>query len=109
MQASARFEMLVGSIIVPIGIGEREVRGLIIVKELFSDEFGAYSPPLLGLAGETGVPVIALDYAELQAYTTMNGAGKFFEAFDRVFAHGQQAGDFPRLRIWLDNDEDTDD
>ena len=109
MQASARFEMLVGSIIVPIGIGEREVRGLIIVKELFSDEFGAYSPPLLGLAGETGVPVIALDYAELQAYTTMNGVGKFFEAFDRVFAHGQQAGEFPRLRIWLDNDEDIDD
>lgn len=108
MKTSAHFEMLVGSIIAPVEIGDREVRALVVVKELFSDEFGAYSPLLLRLSEDTDVPVIALDYAELQSYTSMSSTEKFFEAFDRVSDHGQRTGEFPRLRIWLANDEELD-
>jgi hypothetical protein len=107
MQSASPFEMIVGHIVLPVAIGKREVRALIVVKELFNDEFGAYSPAILDLAKETGIPCIALDYPELQAYTGMSSREKFFEAFDLVYKHGQETGALPRLRIWAVGDGDT--
>lgn len=105
MQSASPFEMIVGNLVVPVKMKGRRVRALIVVKELFNDEFGAYSPPLLQLSRETGIPCIALDYAELQAYTAMSSREKFFEAFDLVYKHGQEAGQLPRLRIWMTAEE----
>lgn len=93
--------MIVGNIVVPVELGGRQVRALIVVKELFNDEFGEYSLPILQLSKETGIPCIALDYSELQVYTGVSSRGKFFEAFDLVYNHGQETGQLPRLRIWM--------
>jgi hypothetical protein len=107
MQSASPFEMIVGNIVLSVEIGSRQVRALIVVKELFNDQFGEYSPPILQLSKETAIPCIALDYPELQAYTGMSSREKFFEAFDLVYNNGQKIGELPRLRIWMAADEDT--
>ncbi|MHB1023450.1 MAG: hypothetical protein ACYC46_07725 [Acidobacteriaceae bacterium] len=99
-------KLIVSGELTEVEIGDRDVRALIVVKELFDDEYSVYSPPIINLSKETGVPCIALDYPELQAYTGMSSREKFFEAFDLVYAHAQETGQLPRLRIWnVDDDE----
>jgi hypothetical protein len=84
-----------------IDISSRTVRALIVVKELFNDEYSGYTPRILKLWKEAQIPCIALDYAELQMYAThLSGEESFFQAFDRVFSHGVKTEQFPRLRIW---------
>lgn len=91
---------------VEIDITNHRLRALIVLKELFNDEYSIYSPPILDLSRETGVPCIALDYGELQMYTQLRSQSHFFEAFDVVYSHGSKTGEFPKLRIWLTNDEE---
>ena len=75
-------------------------RTIAVVKELFNDEFASYSPPILQLAKETGVPSIALDYSELNMYSAnLSGEESFVAAIDRVFSFGREHGELPRLRI----------
>lgn len=94
-------KMVVGGEALEIDIGSRTVRALIVVKELFNDEYSVYTPCILKLWKEAQIPCIALDYAELQMYVTrLSNEGSFLEAFDRVFSHGVRTGQFPRLRIW---------
>lgn len=76
-----------------------EFRGLIVVKELFNDDFDQYTPLLMEVFKDSGVPCIALDYFELVSYVRGLDADGFFGAFNRVFSHGLETGMFPRLRI----------
>ena len=81
-------------------IGDRELRTLVLVKELFDDEFSVYSQIILEFVQSTSIPCIALDYSELNMYTAnLRDENSFFEAYDRVFTYGIQNGVFPRLRI----------
>jgi hypothetical protein len=80
----------------------REIRSLVIVKELFNDEYSVYSDIILPMAEETQVPCIPLDYTELHMYTSnLREEDDFFSAYDRVFFHGVESGIFPRLRFGL--------
>jgi hypothetical protein len=75
-------------------------RTIAVVKELFNDEFASYSPPILQLGKETGVPSIALDYSELNMYTAnLSCEESFVAAIDKVFNVGRERGELPRLRI----------
>ena len=79
---------------------EKEVYSLLIVKELFDDDYDIYSPPMLKLANDTDIPCIALSYSELHQYTNhLRGDEAFFGAYMRVFMHGLETGMFPRLRL----------
>lgn len=101
LKSMSPLKLLVGGETIEIDIKERSVRALIIVKELFNDEYSNYSTPILELSKETHVPCIALDYPELQSYTTvLSSKESFFQAIDRVFTHGRETGMFPRLRLW---------
>lgn len=81
-------------------IGSRKIRTLIIVKELFNDEFAEYSPPIIATVKSISTPCIALDYAEFNLYTSRLADEKeFFDAYDKVYSHGVLNGEFPRLRI----------
>lgn len=78
----------------------KNVYSLIVVKELFDDEFDEYTPKLLDVSHDTGAPCIALSYSELYQYTAhLRGDEAFFGAFLRVFDHGVRTGMFPRLRL----------
>lgn len=80
----------------------REMRSLVVVKELFNDEYLDYSDMILPMAKETQVPCIPLDYTELHMYTSnLSEEDDFFSAYDRVFYHGVESGMFPRLRFGL--------
>jgi hypothetical protein len=83
-----------------IKIGNRTLRTLVVVKELFNDGFSIYSSLILSSVKLTKVPCIALDYSELNIYTSnLVDEFSFFEAYDRVSNYGIQNGVFPRLRI----------
>jgi hypothetical protein len=71
-----------------------------VVKELFNDEYSSYSPPVLQLSREIGVPCVALDYAELSMYTAhLADEESFVAALDKVQSVALQTGMLPRLRI----------
>ena len=93
--------LIVGGEAVEIDLSERELRALVVVKELFEDEFHLYSVPILELAREIAVPCIALDYAELHRWATrLDSEESFIEAFDRVYSLASRRGVLPRLRVW---------
>uniref|UniRef100_A0A9E7ZWC5 NERD domain-containing protein n=1 Tax=Bosea sp. NBC_00436 TaxID=2969620 RepID=A0A9E7ZWC5_9HYPH len=85
-----------------IDLGDRDLVGLIIVKELFNSEYSVYSPPVLGLFNETAVPCFVLDYPELHSYTVhLADEAAFISALNQVFSVGIERGEFPRLRFGL--------
>ncbi|KPC27625.1 Uncharacterized protein ABJ99_0121 [Pseudomonas syringae pv. cilantro] len=85
---------------VAISLEGKKLYGLIVVKELFSDDYDEYTPPMLEVYEATGVPCITLSYNELHQYTRhLGGEEVFMEAFMKVFDHGLKTGVFPRLRV----------
>jgi hypothetical protein len=101
-------KMIVGNETVEVELNSLQIRALIVVKELFNDAYGSYTPPILSLSRETQVACVALDYSELHMYSKhLRGEEAFFNAFDRVFGHGVETGMFPRLRIWRDETADS--
>jgi len=101
----------------PVIINENEINihwmgkniySLLIVKELFDDNYDAYTTPMLKLSKDTGIPCIALSYSELHQYTAhLRGDDAFFEAYTRVFTHGYETGMFPRLRLHHPRESDN--
>lgn len=95
-------KMLVGEKVTELMLDGLELRSLIVVKELFNDEYSIYSHAILSMAEQTHVPCIALDYTDLHMYTAyLRSEDLFFEAYDVVFANGIKTGAFPRLRFGL--------
>lgn len=83
-----------------IDICKRTLRALIVVKELFKDEYSLYSPPILELSKEIHIPCIAIDYSELiDCMKHLHTEDAFFEAFDIAFKQGFISGQFPRFRF----------
>ena len=85
-----------------IDLADRELVSLIVVRELFVDQYSDYSPSILDLAKRTGVPCIPLEYMELHMYTKfLADEEAFFKAFYQVFDFGNTRGEFPRLRFGM--------
>lgn len=94
--------MTVGGVEVALSLNGRSPRGLVVTKELFSQDYSDYTPALLQLSGESGVACVALDYPELHMYTAhLSDEDSFLGALDRVYAVGSELGTFPRLRFGL--------
>ena len=84
-----------------IPIGGRDVVGLIIVKELFDDEFAVYSRHAFKLFEDTGVPCLILDYPQFHAYTlNRQTEDSFIETLKYVLAFARKNNKFPRVRFW---------
>jgi hypothetical protein len=86
--------ILLDKIPVTIKRGTRQLIGLIVVKELFDDDYPACSTPVLKLVRELELPINLLDYSQLhvltQNFTTpthfING---LFNALDLALEHEQ--------------------
>lgn len=79
-----------------------QLNALIIVKELFSDQFNEYSPLLLDLVRDKNVPCIALDYPELYQYCAqLQGEEPFFNIYDVVMEYAMKHDEYPRIRFGL--------
>ena len=83
-----------------IPIGSSDVVGLIIVKELFNDEFAVYSPLAFKLFEETGVPCLIMDYPQFHAYTLKRrNEVSFIQTLTHVLAFARENNEFPRVRF----------
>jgi len=104
--SSSHIKMIIDEKEREIKIGDRQLRTLVLVKELFDDGFSIYSPIILSLVKSTSIPCIALDYSELNIYTSkLADEFSFFEAYDRISNYGIQYGIFPRLLILPNHEE----
>ena len=80
----------------------RRVVGLIVVKELFVDEYSVYSKFAFDLFERTGVKCFILDMIELHAFAFHCRTEELFlEALEDVFVFAQKHGQFPRSRFGL--------
>lgn len=97
-----RMQMEEGEI--AVDLDNRNVLGLVVVRELFNDSYDAYSSALFESLDKTGQPCIALDYPELQQYATYcNNEELFLGAYFQVFDAAHQHSEFPRLRFGLND------
>lgn len=85
-----------------IDISGLEVMALVVVKELFNNQYIEYSELLLDLFEDKAVPCIALDYPELYLFCVhLRNEDSFFAAFNTLLAHAVTHGSYPRLRFGL--------
>jgi hypothetical protein len=98
--SSSPMRMLVGARTVEVPLAGLLQRALIVVKELFQDEYRHYSKVVLENVARTQVPCIALDFGELHQFTShLSGEDEFFRVYDEVYFRGKQTGVLPRLRF----------
>jgi hypothetical protein len=102
IRSTSPLQMLVLGEEVFIDLAGRELVSLIVVRELFADQYSDYSPPILDLIESTEVACIPLDYMELHMYTKfLDDENAFFAAFYHVFENAIARGEFPRLRFGM--------
>lgn len=90
----------IGARRIQVPVAHHKWRALIVVKELFSIDWRFYSDATLKLGREIGIPCVALDYAELNMYTSnLREEYQFVAALERVFKDGDRTGMLPRLRV----------
>ena len=81
---------------------ERPVIGLVIVKELFIDEYEVYNRFAFDALRKTGSKCFIMDMTEFHGLTFFcRTEGRFFGALANVFSHAQSHGQFPRSRFGL--------
>ncbi|MGQ0697474.1 MAG: hypothetical protein ACT4PZ_04450 [Panacagrimonas sp.] len=78
----------------------KALHALIVVKELFDNDFDEYTPPILELTKQIEMPCIVLSFTELHQFTkNLGNENNFLGAYWRIFDHGLETGMFPRLRV----------
>ncbi|MBY0475108.1 MAG: hypothetical protein K2Q13_08635 [Nitrosomonas sp.] len=98
----SRLEFLINGKQYSINTKELEVKALVVVKELFNDQYGEYSSLLLDFFRDKAVSCIALDYPELYQFCSrLQNEDAFFEAYNTVMTHAVKYGEYPRLRLGL--------
>ncbi|WP_215407518.1 hypothetical protein [Janthinobacterium sp. JC611] len=93
-------KMIIDDEEITIDLAKRSILSLVIVRELFNDSFEEYSKSLFELFDKINLPCVALDYAELNRYTSYcEDANEFVNAYFEVFNFALDNGIFPRLRF----------
>ncbi|MGM5022145.1 hypothetical protein [Tardiphaga sp. 367_B4_N1_1] len=83
-----------------IEIGARALRGALVVRELFDDEYKPSSKPVLKVIHQTQVPCVLVDYAGLFAMArNLSTPEELINGFDRLHAVAVQHGEFPKPRF----------
>ena len=85
-----------------VSLAGRSVIGLVVVKELFPDEYSTYSEIAFDLFDRTGVRCFTLDMMELHSFTFhCRTEERFLDALGDVFVSARRNGRFPRSRFGL--------
>ena len=85
-----------------VSISGRDVFGLVIVKELFDAERPTYSPLVLTVFEETGIPCLLLDQMEFQQLTFFRSTEeRLVRTLWEIFSVARGRGVFPRSRFGL--------
>ncbi len=83
-----------------VDLADRVICGLVVVREMFDDDYKACSAPVLAVANACGQPCVLLDYSALHVMALhlpsparlMNG---FYQLFDVAMKHGE----YPKPRF----------
>ncbi len=88
-----------GENIMEVNTSEKQLIGIIVIKELFNDAFEDYSAIAHGLMETSQVPAVFFDYPELNMMTLhCNNEEKFLDAIHQILSFAMESGQFPRLR-----------
>ncbi len=99
---SGRLEFLIDGVQHTIDTKRLTIKTLIVVKELFNDQYKEYSKLLLEFSQDKAIPCIALDYPEFYQFCAhLQNENAFFDAYKTVIAHATKHGEYPRLRFGL--------
>lgn len=99
--------VLVGSSEVTIDLADRKVYGMVVVKELFTDQYKEYSEIVLPAAKAMGIPCVPMDYSEFIDFTHHAGDEDFFfGALDKLADKAAEVGQCPRSRFGLVHPEE---
>jgi hypothetical protein len=100
IRSRSTLTLLVGGKTTEISLKGRTLWGLVVLNETFDTEYSVYSPPLLALARESGIPCLLLGYHELHNFlhhrhTEAELVATFRRTFDFALKHNQ----YPRSRF----------
>jgi hypothetical protein len=88
-----------GNEVVEVNIAGKQMIGIMVIKELFNDEFEAYSAITYDLVEKTRVPAVFYDYPELNLMTLhCQSEDKMLSAIHQVYSFAMENELFPRLR-----------
>lgn len=83
-----------------IPLEDRYIIGLVVLREMFDDQFKDYSAPVLRLMLDAERPCLVLDYAALHILTCSLGSWEaLVGALDNMVTFGLEHGEFPRPRF----------
>lgn len=84
----------------PIDIRGRHIFGLIVVREMFDDDFRSCSTPVLTVSEETQQPCVLIDYAALHTMALyLPSEEKFLGGLMQIFETALKYGEFPKPRF----------
>jgi len=92
--------LLIDGRLVEFDLSSKKLYSIIVVKELFDQDYSEYASPLLKVNEDTGVPCVALSYGELHDFTVLLSHEKdFFDAYMAMFNYALETGVFCKLLI----------
>ncbi|SHN20850.1 hypothetical protein SAMN05216593_11381 [Pseudomonas asturiensis] len=85
---------------IQVDFSDKPMLGIVIVKELFTDMYDAYSERALAFMDKHQIPVVFFDYSELEVLTRRcETEAAFLSACHAVFRFAVENGEYPKLRF----------
>ncbi len=85
--------------VLEVDITNKQLLGIVVVKELFNDSFTNYSAIIYDLIEKSKTPAVFFDYPEFNMMTLhCKSEGKFLDAIHQIFSFAMDNQQFPRLR-----------
>jgi hypothetical protein len=83
-----------------VPIAGRAICGLVVVREMFDDDYEACSAPVLAVAQGWGAPCVLLDYTALHVMTLhLSTPIRLFNGLHRLFDVALERGEYPKPRF----------
>ena len=83
-----------------IDVADRAVVGVVVVREMFDDDYKACSAPVLAVANVCERPCVLLDYAALHLMALrLASPARLINGFYQMFAVAMEHGEFPKPRF----------
>ncbi len=92
LRAHERIEITMGDQRCNVSLADRDVFGVVIVKEVFDSERPTCIQPVLEVFGETRIPCVLLDYAEFRQLEIFDKRDFFFFILRVGVANGPRSG-----------------
>ncbi len=100
---SGRLEFLINGELHSVDTTSLEIKTLIVVKELFNDQYDEYRPIFLDVYKNKDVPCVIFDYPEFHQFCfNLPNENAFFYAYNLAMTNAVENGINPRLRFTLE-------